>query len=696
MGILQKAVKVSDSTNVFPSVENERAWHSVTGNSTYEWAKGNDYENAFPSISKIVNRFMTVAPYAIDKSKERVVVARAVEKLYHPNKQMSSVDFREALAVMYLVHPKTHILVWRLEKGEAKPGGEITADNIAGYTFLEGAVETTIAGKTTYTVNGATYTDDEVITLKGMYPYNLSRGYAVTEAAKRWATIDDYIADYQKGFFKNGAVPSGQFIITAASEQDYKDTVATMQAKHRGAGKNNNVVYTPRPIDPNTGAPGNSKIEWLPFSVDNKSLDLKSIFEQVNKKIDSAYGVPASIRGVGENNNFATAQMDNRNFVENIVNPLTLKIWTRFTHELNRITGGLGYAITYELELPSVSEDEKVQAETNKIHTDTVISLVGAGFSVESAVEAVGAPESFKSLVDGYTPPEKTEDMDVDDGDIADDQPVQPKEGDIVSKGEAANRKDPKATKVLTVEQKTITEQQLYIVAKQFMQTQIDRALRDTKAVGDPTDDDVALFIKEALNVIIPLLVSQGQVEQASQLLLLQESGILTENVTAFKLAEEQIVRYRKYLHNVALSYSADTTEAIRRVLDNANVAGWTSSQIQSELRNITKLDDYRVVRLARTETVRAGGNASLLSMEQIDNQVDATIYKVWTVTSSSPCPTCASLSGKRVGLAEPFVPAGAAVEGDDGGIYVNNFVAADIASIHPNDECTITYEVVR
>ena len=28
-----------------------------------------------------------------------------------------------------------------------------------------------------------------------------------------------------------------------------------------------------------------------------------------------------------------------------------LKIWTRFTHELNRITGGLGYAITFDLDI---------------------------------------------------------------------------------------------------------------------------------------------------------------------------------------------------------------------------------------------------------------------------------------------------------------------------------------------------------
>jgi phage portal protein BeeE/2'-5' RNA ligase len=882
MGILSKAIK---SANEFPHPSGDtQGWHTVSmpGLTAYDHYKNNDYENAYPSITKIVNRFMKIAPYAIDKEKKLVSEANAVEKLYHPNKQMSSVDFREALGVMYLVHPRTHVLVWRLEDGVAKAGGDITPDNIAGYTFLENAVETTVGGKTTYTVNGNTYTDDEVVTLKGMFPYDLSRGYSPTEAARRWSRIDDYIADYQQGFFKNGAIPSGQFIITAPTGKEFRDIKDMMQARHRGAGKNNNVTYTHRPVDPNTGKPSEAQVEWIPFNVDNKNLDLKNIFDQVNQKLDSAFGVPASIRGVGENNNFATAQMDNRNFVENVVDPLTLKIWTRFTHELNRITGGLDYAITYDLELPSVSEDEKVQAETGKITIETITTAVAAGFSVESVISAIEAPSSFKSLVAGYTPPEKQDDMDVDTGGEVDDSPNQPVNGDLVTQkttkqissrdyediyedlnvdpaslgcimldvkkidimkvvpdssddlvdvtdrhdhtmgavaeqephvtllygllengnvwkdkvdklldgwsiktvkvtevgyfnlpdsyaivahienttdlqdghdrltllphintfseyrphmtlayikkeadlgkwltalnekyagtelkaqginyGDLADKKgaakgtDPKV-KQLTPEQETITEQQLYQVAKRLMESQVERALRDTKAFGDPTDDDIAAFVDDAMNIISGLLVSQGQVEQALGVALLQQAGIDASTVTPFKLATDQIERYRRYLKNVGTSYSTDTAQAIRNVLDRANVNGWTNQQLQSGLREVVKLDDYRITRLARTETVRAGGNASLFSMEQIQDQTEAVVYKVWTTTSSDPCPTCAALNGTRVGLRESFVPTGGVVEGTDGGIFVNNWIAADIASIHPNDECVITYEVVR
>jgi len=699
MGIIAKAIgtKVLDTTQL-----QDVGWHALrpSGSTTYEIYKSNDYENVYPSVSKIVNAFMVIPPFAINEKKDRVPKANAVEKLYHPNQQMSSLDFREALAVMYLIHPRTHILVWHYEDGVPVAGGEITPDNIAGYTFLENAVETTVKGVTTYNVNGNTFTNKEVITLKGMYPYDLSRGFAPTESAARWARIDDYIADYQAGFFKNGAIPSGQFIITASTTTEFNDIVDTMQSRHRGAGKNNNITYSHQPIDPNSGKPTDAQIKWIPFNVDNNKLDLGSVFEQVNQKLDSAYGVPASIRGVGENNNFATAQMDRRNFVENIVDPLAMKIWTRFTFELNRITGGLGYAITYDLELPSVSEDERVQAETNKYRMETVIAGVQAGFAVDAVVKAIDAPESFELLTNAYTPPEEADDMDVDTGDEVDDAPDQPAIGETISevdkssgKGEAIGT-NPKG-KNLSPEQETITEQQLYVVAKRLMEAQIDNALQDTKAIGDPTKAQLDEFVTEALKIITQLLIAQGQIEQAAQLLLIQQAG-LESNVGAFNLSTSQVDRYRNYLRNVGNSYSSDTTRAIREVLERANIEGLTAQDIKRNLRELTRLEDYRVTRLARTETVRAGGNASLFSMEQINETVDATIYKVWTTTSSKPCPTCAALEGSRKPVNEAFVDAGGSVEGTDGGIYLNNFVAADIASIHPNDKCVITYEVVR
>lgn len=396
-------------------------WSKVATGSTYGEFKSNDYENAYPSITKINNKFMKIRPYAVNAKGEKVEAQTAViNALYHPNKLNSSVEFREALSLMYLVHPKTHILVWRKEAGKILPGGKITPQNIGGFSFMEGVTAITVAGKTTYTVTtergSATYSDDEVITLRGLNPYRINTGgFSATQAACKWTTIDDYIAQYQKGFFRNGAVPSGEFVITAATSQEFNDIVDTMQAKHRGADNNNNIVYTHRPIDHATGKPAQAQIEWIPYAVSNRELSLKDLFEQANKKIDSAYGVPASIRGVGENNNYATARTDQQNFMENVVDPIALKIWTGFTHELNRITGGLGVAIAYDIVIPALADEEKVKEEKAQIRDERVQSWLDKGYSL-SSIKNYMESGNLEDLEVQEATEDTEDDPDVDDG----------------------------------------------------------------------------------------------------------------------------------------------------------------------------------------------------------------------------------------------------------------------------------------
>lgn len=421
MGLLSKALS---PTSPVALTRQDLGWVNVAGG-TYENYKANDYENAYPSITKITNKLMMIKPYTINKDgRQDSALERA---LYHPNTLNSSVEFREALGLMYLVHPKTHILVWRNERGEAIPGGRITPDNIAGFTFMENVVAVTVAGKTTYTLTNdegsRTFTDQEVITLRGLNPYAInSGGYSATRAARKWTTIDDYIAQYQKGFFENGAVPTGEFVITASTAQEFKDIVNKLQERHRGAGKNGNVTYTHRPVDNVTGKPINAQIEWIPFATPNRELSLQELFDQANKKIDGAFGVPASIRGVGENNNYATARTDQQNFMEGVVDPIAMKIWTGFTHELNRITGGLGVMIHYDIVIPAIADEEKVQEETAKIKDERVIAWLDKGYSL-SSIKAYLDSGDIEMLEVGEVEETREDDPDIDDGDEVEGAP---------------------------------------------------------------------------------------------------------------------------------------------------------------------------------------------------------------------------------------------------------------------------------
>jgi len=359
------------------------------------------YASVYPSIKAISNEFMTVTPFAVDGEGKRLArPPQGVNAFYHPNQLDSAVAFREKLAVMNLTHRMTYVLVWRKEGNKAVLGGEITPLNIAGFTFLENPAITVRDKKTYYSMGAQEFSEDNVIAIPGgVDPSGLYHGYAPGIASARWATLDEYIADFQKGFFENGAVPAGQFVVTAASKTDYEDTVDKLQEAHRGSGKNNNVTYTPRPVDPVTNKPADAKIEWIPFAQTNKDIDFKSLFEQANNRIDSTFGVPASIRGVGESNNYATARVDQQNFIRFTIKPLALRIYSQITHELNRITGGLGYAFTFELDYPAVADEEKIQEETKQIRDDRAQKWVALGYSLTS--------------VDNYLKSGKLEDLDM-------------------------------------------------------------------------------------------------------------------------------------------------------------------------------------------------------------------------------------------------------------------------------------------
>src|SRR5690606_20818277 len=365
------------------------------------------YASAYPSIRAIANEYMTVLPKAIDGN-GAPVKSNILDALYHPNQLDSVVSFNEKIATSTLVLPKTYLLVWRNERGEARPGAPFgfKGRDIAGFTFLENPGVSRRDGKTYYNVGSQWFTEDEVIVLDGgVDPHNLYGGYSPTEAACRWITLDDYIADFQKGFFENNAIPAGMFKISAATPTEFEDIVTNLKRRHKGAGNNNNVTYSHAPVDPATGKVAEAKIEWIPFQQSNKDIDFKSLFEQANHRIDQAYGVPAIVKGIDDAATYANAQVAEAGFAKRAVLPLLTRNYAQLTHELNRITGGMGIAITFDYEIPAVADYGKVVAETYVIHANLLNRLEQNGYSLDSIVDAFDLPKRLKLLKKGEQAP---------------------------------------------------------------------------------------------------------------------------------------------------------------------------------------------------------------------------------------------------------------------------------------------------
>lgn len=721
-------------------------WHDIGKVNTLAHYKGNQYENGYGSIQAITKQFFNTVPYAIDARGKRLKQSNITDVLGHPNKQMSGLDFREALSIMTLVHDKVYIRV-HLKKGATKAN----EGNIIGFTFLEGVHEMEDQNGTIYqTPQGENLTEDEVIVLKNINPYNLDAGYSIANAVRRWADIDDYIAAYQAGFFENGAVPAGQFLI-AAQGSEFEDIVGNLKNAHRGAQKNNNVIYSSTPVNPVDGKPMPAQITWVPMNTANKDMDLTSLFDQVNKKIDSAYGVPPSVRGDNSNNTWASVRVDQEIFIDNCVRPFANKTWTRFTHELNRITGGLGYAIVVDIETPHIAEEDKAFAETQQTSTTTLLSLLDKGFTLESSIKALELPDSFLAL-EREVVEEVVEEEDqvaedttaIDEGEEVEEAP----ETDVTKALEAIDvnckhcgrylfkatgttvvedmpcpkckatlnfkiinplgddkthtfkfvEQEPKDWKIvarskqLSDEEKALITDKLEATVRNQMERQIDRVNVETKAL-DPLDAaDADLFAQEVLAIVMPLVTSEGMKQYLMSRMI---EGIEPTELSSFSIDETQMKRYRQYLTKVGKSYSEDTQASIKKVLEDGIGNKLPAQEVKKNLANVMNTDEWRVKRLALTETNRAGNNGSVYAMEQVAKESKTKINKIWQAQNGA-CEYCRAMHGKKVGVSETFVAKGEEIEGADGGKMKNNFVDMDIATGHPNCSCYTTYEVEK
>ena len=630
------------------------------------------YDNNYPAITRIAERFATTLPYAVDENGEKIEPAPAVIRaLYNPNREMSAIRFFKTLAVMTLVHPNTYILVWRRNGRDVFPGGGITPENIAGFTFLESPrVEVENGKKVFYSYNTQErFTEDEVITLSlDVNPYGALAGYSPSVAAKKWSNIDDYIADFQAGYFKNGAIPAGEFIITAPSVAAYQDIVDKMKRYIQGAKNNNSVLYVHRPVS-DTGAPMASSVEWVPFVQTNKDMSLHDLFEQAEKVRDMTFGVPAEIKGYLQNSNYASVSVAERVFDKYVVKPKLTQLWTDFTHELNRITGGLGCAISFDFDETVLAEENQLEAATTQMQFQTLTNALASGFTIDSAVAALGLPSDFLKLK------EKTPEVTAPTEEAA--------QGDTpVSQLDTSTKAAGSRLKSKALEDNDEGVNRIETIIRYYEDGQVSDALNGLDFLANEVR--AGRFAADMFEEIKKVMDMAGAAQYAKGRSQLLVASLPLDGATGYELTTELAGRYKDFLKNIALSFETQTADQIKVMLEQADYEGWDKEQISEQLRGMVDTDAWRIERLARSENHRAQGLASVDAMTELQKQTGVEFVKVWHVNpASNACAECMSMNGKRMPLDKPFISA------ED-----NSFADIESCDAHPNCNCYLQYEI--
>lgn len=685
-----------------PWTSENRAWLPMRQGVDGQWVSSylsdeDSFENAYANMAAIARAGREVHPFLVDdegnqleatsRNAQAQPALNVLARTYSPNEQMSESDYFEALILKYLATPRFYV---RIHHTKRRANRTIAPESITGFTFLEGVQvlpDRDDHGKRRYRVGTQYFDEMEVMTFGGINPLDLTRGYSPLTAVRRWIRIEDFMADYQTAFFRNGAVPSGMFTIVASSEQEYLDIKSHLQRTTRGAKNNNNVLYNYQPVDPVTGSAGQAQITWTPFNVQNKDMALKDLNEIAETKQNEAFGVSAVIKGSVDETTYASALVIDKFFVKYTLKPIVSAIWRRYTHELNRCTGGFGYAFSFELEVPILNDERIQHAEAKKTDAETLLALAKS-FTIDSIVEAFEYPEEYKKLKplqDPASPPEPTPDAPAidtgaDDPDDAEDAPRQA------------------SAKAIDPDERRDYEQQLRDDIANYTEEEIERLVAEYQesqtiaASADETQDDRLKAILAASVLLI--LASRGQREQSAALAQVLKTGGNAPALSAYAVSDDLRAKYDDYLTNVAKSYNAQTREQVLNAIRDAIERGVTASALQAELKRLG-LAEYRARRLAVSETNRAANYAAVDAHSRVSQELDGQYYvKEWVADGDNPCATCLALHGTDTPVNGVFVPKGAGFNDADGNPVENTFVDMETADAHPNCNCHLRFEL--
>lgn len=344
-----------------------------------------DYENMFAQVRPLIDEMINVRPFGVGKNGAKLPTSRTPELnlLDYPNEDMGWAEFADLMFATWLTKDQLYIHAWHDGRG-----------NIKGYTVLPSSSRQWLGNRWQWQVQTAdghieTLTEDEVMTLRfSRSPDDPGKGISPASSVRIWTQVDDVISQYQRAYFENGAIPATLTFITASTQERYDAVRHELEHKTRGADNANKTVYIWRQMLPGTGET-KDQVEIKTIQAPNSTLAIKDIVAIVNDKLNKSIGVSNFILGDDSSAKYDNAELSDYQFTRRRVYPALLKFWSQFQHELDRITGGLGYAINFEIELPDLTERLKTKAEIAKTTAETLTGLINAGASAEFATKAL-------------------------------------------------------------------------------------------------------------------------------------------------------------------------------------------------------------------------------------------------------------------------------------------------------------------
>lgn len=650
-----------------------------------------DYENVFAQVRPLVDSMVMVRPFGVGRNGARLDSNRTPElaALEEPNDDMGAVEFLDTMFSTWLTEDNLYIHAHKNRGG-----------HIIGYTLLPPDSKVNVTNGESYwqvwTNTGLqTFYSDEVLELHYSRNPRTLRGVSPAGASRTYAQIDDLLAQFEKAYLENGAIPASVTIIRASTQAKFNEAKAELESQLKGAHNRNKTLYLWRQFNNDDGTE-KDQVEVKTIQGNNNTLAISELVEVINDRLNKAYGVSNFIMGDDSSAKYDNAELSDYQFTRRRVKPALIKFWSQFQHELDRITGGLGYAIDFHLDEPELTERKKVEAETDEKVTQNLIRLIQAGSRASEACKALDLnPEKWLNVAVGIYN-RVLADRTIESKSLAVDKQKQTDKLNFHSQSHTSRQ----------VCQHHRDEYESFTEDEELEKRIFLKLMKIAKAIYN---EDQTLDLEQIENEIFELLKNEADrgglvaLENLEKLVDADDEKVIKEIIKngGNQISEQLTERLKQRSSYLVRGFDEHTRQIMRSVLESDEPL--TAQEIKKRLMEL--LPTGKAATIARNETVYAFKSGRLEIDEKTARDLDLVIQLTWH-TSPIPghpvCPLCEAMEGKTTILGQAFTPQPVEIEKKDGTIETQSWSPSEwndegkIPNAHTNCKCYFDEEVVR
>lgn len=514
---------------------------------------------------------------------------------------------------------------------------------------------------------------DEMVPMIGFDPLDPYSGKGVTQAAQDLIKTDEFTTQFTKNFFKNNAGVNGVMSLKGeVAGPAFDKFVRAWRGKYEGVDHAGKMA-----IIRGTDA------EFTKVGLGLDELDMSNLRNMTKEDVAQMFGVPMALLGKSEVTGLGRTNVEAFEYIfaKYTIEPKLQKLDDTLQFMLERYYGGEGLIVGHESIIP---EDEAAELATREAAVDK--------WQTRNEIRA----EEGLLPIDGgdqlFVP---INNIPVADSSMAEASTATAGKN-LVIRRKIVLKSQSKKKELDSVQKETFRlrvmrnqgqyERKYLKVLKPIFTTQRKEALHNleahgsslTKDIGPKLFDDAAADSKMS-QAINPILIQLGKDQGALALIFAGDSE------HEFRMTAQ----YEKFLADstakMATNFNDETLAALNKTLAEGIQAGEPLEKLAARVNDVYDgVDNYRSMRIARTETLKASNTAT----NEAYKQTGYVTGKEWVVNPDA-CEQCLEFEGKTIGLDETYLAQGDSYSVGDT-TFVNDYADIDSPPLHPNCRCTI------